>query len=159
MPQEMKATQDKKVMFVSIIFFMGFSSILAFVFPALYMEKDSIRYEVLGMQAVLGFGDKYNFNILSFLGYLCGFLGTTLSVLFFHKKHTRYYISSALFLLGSILVILEVPFFKLANKELVEGAKLTISFGPIIACVALLVAFVISLYVAIKKEIKDRIKV
>ena len=118
------------------------------------MSKDGIRYEVLGLQAVLGFGDKYNFNVLSFLGYFLGFVATTLSVSFFHKKHQRYYISASLFLLASILVILEIPFFKVANKTLVENATLSISFGPIIAFVSLLVAFGVSMYVAIKKEIK-----
>lgn len=146
--------KDKVFLLTSICVCLSFMAFVAVVFPALRYNNGVNEVEISGIFAVFGgMVDELNmifsFNIFSLIGYLIPLGIVFLSVKAFNsKKSIVFFIISILSIISIVITLLEPILVGILNQL----SDLTLSFGPIISTVLMVIVLISSLCSGLEKN-------
>lgn len=124
----------------------AFMAFLVMVFPAVRLSLGN--YKVTGIEAVFGGevqGIKFNFNLLSFIGYMLAFVVVITSILAY-KNTTIIFdiITIALTVIVGVLIALEPVLFRSVN-QIVSEIKISYLIGPILGMIFSVISLIFSI--------------
>ena len=151
-----------------IIFLLGLSTVFTFMFPSIVITLPSEeKVKVLGFAMSLGvnvgFADStklnYHFNFLALLPYLLVIISTVISILLYFKpRNFLRPINLMCFFVSLVLFCVSVPLFKHSNagEVYLEGAKMRLAIGTILAIIFTSIGTLSSLHMTLTTYFGDK---
>ena len=145
--------KDKVFLLTTLMVCLSFMTFVVVVFPALSYETGETVVEISGIFAVFGgmveeLNITLSFNILSLIGYLLPLVVVGLGVKAFNSKNKwLYFMLSGVSLISAIIILLEGVIVGGLNNL----SNLTLSFGPVLASLFMIVVFISSIFAGMEK--------